>query len=167
MRVMPCGREAGRLSYLYCTKKRGGCVKRIFQPTCNRTRNRRTDGSNITKPPRHQSHPRPFISPTNRGKSCEHFSSMGSDPIAAPGSGSRPKAANSYRKTTRLTTTKNASRTPKRLAYRRECDRGRPLSVQVLRVRRKSTTALTRLSIDSLIWGQFYQASVKEVSTGS
>ena len=44
MRIMPYSREAGRLSCLYCTKKRGGCVKRIFQPPCNRTRKRRTGG---------------------------------------------------------------------------------------------------------------------------
>ena len=42
-----------------------------------------------------------------------------------------------------LTTTKDARRLTRRRAYRRECDRGRPLSVQVLRVRRKSTTVRT------------------------
>ena len=33
-----------------------------LQPTCNRAHNRRTDGSTVTKPPRHQNHPCPFSS---------------------------------------------------------------------------------------------------------
>ena len=54
MRVMPCGREAGRLSCLYCTKKRCGCVKRIFsrnnqmpEPTNRRINRHQTAAPNL------------------------------------------------------------------------------------------------------------------------